>query len=300
MEKVYKFNLATPFSFFKAGHYLAEVGWQHKDITNDGDYELFIMLKGTAYIQIGHDKYTLHRHDCLLIPPFIRHTGFKGSPPHTVYYWLHFYPHGTAIFQDFPRELHADEIIIPPCCHLNNFTRITLLMRQLLDAANSPHALPLLSDYFVTSLAAEVSNQYIQSCRNRHPAKDTSKYETIKNWIRIHAHDNLTVAAVADHFEISSTYLTHLFQIHDHTTTIHFINSVRIQRAQELLLTTDLTVKQIALKLHFDNEKYFYRVFKQITGTTASQFRNAYNKTYLNNLQVDPQIPRPAHNNIQL
>lgn len=300
MEKVYKFNLSKPFSFFKAGHYIADAGWQHKDIVNDYDYELFLMLNGAAYIKIGQTKYTLHRHDCLLIPPRIRHVGFKKSPNNTIYYWLHFFPQESISFEYLPERIHADEIIIPRFCHLHNFTRITLLMRQLLDSANSAEALPLNSDYFVSSIAAEVSTQYIHECRKQRSAKDTSRYELIKNWIRIHAKENLTVTKVANNFNISPTYLAHLFQTHDQLTTVRYINHVRIQQAQELLLTTDMAVKQIALELHFDNEKYFYRVFKQVTGTTASHYRNAFNKTYLNNIKVDPKIPKPSHKDVRI
>lgn len=300
MKKVYKFNLKKPFTFYKAGHYIANSGWRHKDITNNGDYELFIMLAGKAYIQIDQQQYTLSGHDCLLIPPFIRHVGFKGSPSGTIYYWLHFFPTEPAKLVSLPNTIHDGEIVIPPVCHLKNFTRITLLMRQLLDSANSSPVLPLTSDYFVSSLATEVSNQYVQQRHNRKLSTDTSRFEIIKNWIRIHSHDNLTVTEVADHFEISPTYLTHLFRIHHQTTTINFINKTRIQQAQELLLTTDMSIKQVALELHFDNEKYFYRVFKKITGTTANKFRNAYNKTYLNNVHVDPKIPKPIRKDIQI
>ena len=294
MEKVYKFNMKQPFKFFKAGHYIANSKWRHKDVINDGDYELFIMLSGDAFIQIDHHNYSLHRHDCLLIPPFRRHVGFKDSPKGTTYYWLHFFPRKPVNQISIPNTIHDGEIVIPSLCHLRRFTRITLLMRQLLDSANSPQALAISSDYFLSSLAAEINNQYIEYYQAENAIKDTSRYEVIKNWIRIHSYENLNVAQVAAHFEISPTYLTHLFHIHDQTTTISFINQVRIQQAQELLLTTDMSVKQIALTLHFDNEKYFYRVFKKVTGTTANRYRNAYNKTYLNNTHVDPQIPQPV------
>ncbi|WP_225352030.1 hypothetical protein [Secundilactobacillus similis] len=47
-KKVYKFLLYEPVHFFKAGQYFANQGWRHKNIVNDGDYELFIMLSGAA------------------------------------------------------------------------------------------------------------------------------------------------------------------------------------------------------------------------------------------------------------
>ena len=60
-KKVYKFLLYEPVHFFKAGQYFANQGWRHKNIVNDGDYELFIMLSGAAYIQIGTERYALEK-----------------------------------------------------------------------------------------------------------------------------------------------------------------------------------------------------------------------------------------------
>lgn len=115
----------------------------------------------------------------------------------------------------------------------------------------------------------------------------------IKNWIRIHSHDKLSVELVANEFQMTSVYLTKLFHENEGMTTIHFINLIKIQQAEELLLTTSLSVKEVAYELGFNNEKYFLRVFKQITSITPTKFRNSYSKTYLNNVEVDPTIPLP-------
>ena len=97
---------------------------------------------------------------------------------------------------------------------------------------------------------------------------------------------------IADHFDISPTYLTLLFRTHENQTTIAYINQIKIEQAEQLLLTTDLSIKQIADQLSFQNEKYFFRVFKKVTQTTPSKFRNSYSRTYLNNINVDPDNPQ--------
>jgi AraC-like DNA-binding protein len=291
-KKVYKFLLYEPVQFFKAGQYFANEGWQHKNIINDGDYELFIMLSGSAYIQIGSEQYTLGKYDCLLIPPHIRHFGFKGSPNGTEYYWMHFFPSGTVTTSyDTTLVGKSSEIEIPQLFSVINFERLTILIRQLLDSANDSSATKLAANYYISSILIELSHQFIVSINE--PRKSTSRFELIKNWIRIHSHEKLSVEQVATEFQITPVYLTQLFQANEKTTTIHFINGVKIQQAQELLLTTDKSVKEIAFDLSFSNEKYFLRVFKQLTSVTPTSFRNSYSKTYLNNVEVDPDIPKP-------
>ena len=48
---------------------------------------------------------------------------------------------------------------------------------------------------------------------------------------------------------------------------------LRIQRAKELLATTDMSVKQIAYRLRFDSPDYFSSKFKTKTGLKPSDFR---------------------------
>jgi AraC-like DNA-binding protein len=49
--------------------------------------------------------------------------------------------------------------------------------------------------------------------------------------------------------------------------------NLRINKAKELLITTNKTLKEIAQTLGFDSSDYFFRLFKQKTGVTPSDFR---------------------------
>ncbi|MFC6289975.1 helix-turn-helix domain-containing protein [Levilactobacillus angrenensis] len=297
MNKVYKFLLEKPVRFYKAGQYFAEAGWRHKNIINDGDYELFIMLKGIAYIQIGHTQYTLRTHDCLLIPPHIRHIGFQGSPADTVYYWMHFFPSSSVTTSYVTDEIHHPTspyaVNLPQQFTVKNFGRLILLIRQMLDSDNDETMTPLASDLFISSVLVELSHQFMTVINQ--DQEYTSRFELIKNWIRIHSHEKLTVDIVATEFKITPVYLTKLFRTYEGMTTIHFINLTKIKQAQELLLTTDLSVKEIAYELGFTNEKYFLRLFKRLSSLTPTKYRDAYAKTYLNNIEVDPTIPLPEN-----
>ncbi|MBT9671131.1 helix-turn-helix domain-containing protein [Secundilactobacillus kimchicus] len=297
INKVYKFFMYEPVKFYKAGQYFAQKGWKHKDIVNDGDYELFIVLKGAAFIQIGNHQYSLHEHDCLLIPPHIRHIGFSGSPENTEYYWMHFFPVGevetTYISSSSTRQLKHSAVIIPQQFEVVDFERLAILIRQMLDTNNDKTSPGMAADYFISSILIELSRQFVVSVGQR--ATNSSKFELIKNWIRIHSHEKLSVSLVANEFQVTPVYLTKLFRENEHTTTIHFINLVKIKQSVELLLTTNLSVKEIAYELNFTNEKYFLRVFKQTMAVTPTKFRNSYSKTYLNNIEVDPTIPIPKN-----
>lgn len=52
-----------------------------------------------------------------------------------------------------------------------------------------------------------------------------------------------------------------------------YINKIRIEKASELLTTTELSIIEISEQVGFEYPRYFSSVFKQIKGITPTQFR---------------------------
>ncbi|MCR2806370.1 helix-turn-helix domain-containing protein [Paenibacillus soyae] len=53
-----------------------------------------------------------------------------------------------------------------------------------------------------------------------------------------------------------------------------YVNTQRLVRAKELLLSTDDTIESIAIACGFQGMRHFYQNFKQLTGVTPRQYRN--------------------------
>jgi len=53
-----------------------------------------------------------------------------------------------------------------------------------------------------------------------------------------------------------------------------YLTRLRMERAKELLLTTDETIKEIARHCGYDNEYFFYRIFKKHVKLTPSIYRS--------------------------
>lgn len=56
---------------------------------------------------------------------------------------------------------------------------------------------------------------------------------------------------------------------------MQFILKIRIDRAKELLDFTDKSIADIAESSGFQDQNYFARIFKKITGVSPSQYRNS-------------------------
>ena len=56
---------------------------------------------------------------------------------------------------------------------------------------------------------------------------------------------------------------------------MQFILKIRIDRAKELLDFTDKSIADIAESSGFQDQNYFARIFKKITGVSPTQYRNS-------------------------
>jgi YesN/AraC family two-component response regulator len=73
-------------------------------------------------------------------------------------------------------------------------------------------------------------------------------------------------------------YLSNLFSEVKGTTIEHYIISHKIERVKELLIYNELTLTEIACKLHYSSVSHLSNQFKKVTGLTPSFFKNMRHK----------------------
>ncbi len=95
-------------------------------------------------------------------------------------------------------------------------------------------------------------------------------------FIREHACDGIDVRAVCRHVCRSRSALEPRVKQILGRTVHQEIQQVRLNRARELLASTDLPIKQISKASGFRYPEYLMRVFRQTTGKTLKQYRKAF------------------------
>ena len=75
-------------------------------------------------------------------------------------------------------------------------------------------------------------------------------------------------------------YLSNLFSEVKGTTIGHYIISHKIERAKELLMYNELTLSEIAHKLHYSSVSHLSNQFKKVTGLTPSFFKKMKHKRF--------------------
>ncbi len=72
---------------------------------------------------------------------------------------------------------------------------------------------------------------------------------------------------------LSPSRLRHLFKVEAGQTPRQFLRELRLQRAEVLLRTTFLTVKEIASQLGLANSTHFVSDFKKVYGVSPAAYR---------------------------
>ncbi|GGD59125.1 helix-turn-helix transcriptional regulator [Paenibacillus nasutitermitis] len=95
-------------------------------------------------------------------------------------------------------------------------------------------------------------------------------------FIHIHCCEPLTLTMLSEHLGWNASYLSHIFKRHVGKSFIEYLHELRVGRAVSYLVSTQLSVSEIALEVGFDNFRTFSRVFKDLKGTTPKEFRSHY------------------------
>ncbi len=99
--------------------------------------------------------------------------------------------------------------------------------------------------------------------------------ELAREYVAEHYYENLMLADVAEKVGVSAGYLSTLFQKQLEKGFVDYLNEIRIDHACTYLRQNYLKTYEIAYKVGFNDEKYFSKVFKKITGQSPSEYRKS-------------------------
>lgn len=147
---------------------------------------------------------------------------------------------------------------------------------QLEDLRDSYNQMPQIDSerlralvYFLEICAQNIFNNHLIK-------RDfNSLSEAFIGYIDSNLYNAVTIRQAADTLCCSTSHLSRIISRDLHSTFTEYLTSRRIEVAKQLLQTTSLSVKTIALTLCFEEPTYFMRVFKRYTGMTCSEFRKA-------------------------
>jgi AraC family transcriptional regulator len=106
---------------------------------------------------------------------------------------------------------------------------------------------------------------------SQHNGLTTIQLRQTIDYIQTHLDQNLSLAQIAESINISPTYFASLFKRATGNSPHQYVIQQRVERAQELLKTTDLAIANIAFQVGFSSQSHLTQHFKRLTGSTPKQ-----------------------------
>ncbi|MCM3790170.1 response regulator [Domibacillus indicus] len=147
--------------------------------------------------------------------------------------------------------------------------------KKLIEAVEE--AVKIMEKQVRAGMIEKVVDEKIVDANNK---MDSSKGTIRKaiSYIDQHLKDEFTLKDVAAHVHLNPSYFSVLFKEQVNMNFSEYVTRRRIQRAKELVITTNLPINEIAEEAGYKTSKYFIKIFKEIEGMTPSAYRKTYNE----------------------
>jgi transcriptional regulator GlxA family with amidase domain len=129
------------------------------------------------------------------------------------------------------------------------------------------------SHYLVTGLVLSMLQSY---SRGRSESPDRPEFlNWITSFMSLHLSEPLSVSDMAARAGLSASRFSQVFRNRFGRPPHQFLLHLRVQRAQDLLHHTSLTMREISGQCGFSDVHHFAKTFKRLSGQTPGSYRHA-------------------------
>lgn len=224
------------------------------------DHFLIVLVEsGRAVLYRGNDETEFGRKDMLVIFPGEKI--FYSAKSKWSIKWVGI--NGNNIEEKFKRLGLTRE---NPIFRAEEYEKISEIFSQIYNTAESNS---VYSSFKIQSLLYDFFAELFKERR----VKNGDVTEAAIRIMEYNYMNSLTVRDISDKFFLDNAYFSRLFKSKTGVTPKKYILKLRIERASELLKTTEDKVKDIPKTVGFEDSLYFSRIFLKMTGLTPTEYR---------------------------
>lgn len=98
----------------------------------------------------------------------------------------------------------------------------------------------------------------------------------ITRYLQEHLSEEMSLSVLAEEFHLNAQYISQLFKSEIGVGFLAYLTNIRMEKAKKLLLSTSLSVAEVAEQSGYGDYRVFTKVFKKAEGITPSQFRRDF------------------------
>lgn len=263
--------------------------WNRRNV-NSPFTRLYYVTEGAARILLPTGIQELKPDHLYLVPSFTTHSYLCDT--HFVHYYLHIYEDHqseSSILEDFsfPTEIPAGDLELPlikRLCGINptmqlpqsdptSYDNNPTLIKNIIKNKQRTFCDKVESRGIVYQLMA----RFLKDAQPKTEIND-DRIQKVLSYIRKNIYKTIDIDSLAAISCLSKDHFIRLFKKEINNTPLQYINQKKIEKAQLILITDSMPVKNISYLLAYEDHSYFNRLFKKLTGVTPQQYRDRYKK----------------------
>ena len=89
----------------------------------------------------------------------------------------------------------------------------------------------------------------------------------------------MSLAVLSEKFRLNAQYISQLFKNEIGVNFLTYLTSIRMEKSKKLLISTSLSIAEVAEQSGYGDDRVFTKVFKKNEGVTPSQYRRDFLET---------------------
>ena len=108
------------------------------------------------------------------------------------------------------------------------------------------------------------------------PEEEGRAINSITRYLQEHLSEELSLSVLAEEFHLNPQYISQLFKNEIGVNFLAYLTGIRMEKAKKLLLSSSLSVAEVAERSGYADYRVFTKVFKKSEGVTPSQYRRDF------------------------
>jgi AraC family transcriptional regulator, arabinose operon regulatory protein len=232
---------------------------------------LLYCAKGRGWCEIGAQRHTIAAGDLLVIPPFTGHNyGPDPAEPWTVP-WLHMTGDNIGLLLN---ELGVS--VENPIINVGDDPRVLAHFEDAIAVGLGEQAFTTTKLFHSAQTVGRLLG-LINSKRRHQAQRPPDGKERVAECIEFmkqHLSEVISLDRLAAIANLSPSRFSAIFRKETGYAPVEYLVRLRMERARQLLDTTDLAVKEICSEAGYNDPFYFSRAFRSVVGLSPSEYRD--------------------------
>lgn len=234
------------------------------------DTLLIVCTQGLGTVFYGNNKIQLKKGQGLILPKDVPHRYQADKIDPWSIYWVHMDGHLVEHFLSmiiFDNDMYLFDI--------PNYRHLLADFEQLLTCRHSTYQFAnfILASNLLKKMMAGFISSYQEPLTAEH---NLINMQAVDGFLEENINNQVSLEQMADACGLSKFHFAKKFQKQIGVSPVKYFLELKIKHACELIDRTNLSIKEVANQLGYDDPYYFSRLFKKIMGLSPKAYRSLH------------------------